>query len=258
MENITTDLANLRSILTSGNEALLSDMNTVKLTSRLKIAIVELKLDSNNVDLLALCQNVLETLVLYSLFVNDERGFERYYSQLKAYYFDSVGHNVPKSENKYSIVGAYFLFLLAENRIAEFHTELERLSDDMVENPFIQYSIQLEQSKMEGSYNKIMNSVPCPAEYYNRFKLKLVNTSRHDIADSLEKAYGTLKLTETMSQLLFHESKCFEEFVNERHWRIEGDRIFFGDGAKGQLAKLDSFGLMSQNLAYAVELERII
>lgn len=49
-----------------------------------------------------------------------------------------------------AIIGAYFLFLLAENRIGEFHTELEFVHD--TENPFIQYAVQLEQSKMEGRY----------------------------------------------------------------------------------------------------------
>lgn len=49
--------------------------------------------------------------------------FERYFAQLKVYYFDSKDvHNLPESTNKYQLLGLNLLRLLSQNRLAEFHT----------------------------------------------------------------------------------------------------------------------------------------
>ncbi len=46
--------------------------------------------------------------------------------------------------------------LLSKNKIADFHTELEQLpSDALQNNPYIRCPVRMEQFIMEGSYNKV-------------------------------------------------------------------------------------------------------
>ena len=73
---------------------------------------------------------------LFSISAKDIPAFERYMAQLN------------------------LLWLLTQNRVAEFHTELELLSPkDIQNNVFIHYPVSLEQYLMEGCYNKVIN--PC-------------------------------------------------------------------------------------------------
>ena len=51
------------------------------------------------------------------------------------------------------LLGLNLLCLLAQNRVAEFHTELERLPANEIENNvYIRHPVSLEQNIMEGSY----------------------------------------------------------------------------------------------------------
>ena len=48
---------------------------------------------------------------------------------------------------------------LSQNRVAEFHTELERLpAKEVQNNVYIKHPVSLEQYIMEGSYNKVLMS----------------------------------------------------------------------------------------------------
>lgn len=52
--------------------------------------------------------------------------FTRNLNQLKPYYSD-LRHLLPPSQHEHTILGLNLLSLLAQNRIAEFHVELELL-----------------------------------------------------------------------------------------------------------------------------------
>lgn len=109
--------------------------------------------------LLRCAGDVLEQAVFLSIQMQDDRAFERNYDQLKTYYTDTgyatslfgTGKTFPKlrmtvsllsilrlwlecrlvlpqSPQANTIIGLDLLRLLVENRIAEFHTELELLS----------------------------------------------------------------------------------------------------------------------------------
>jgi len=55
-------------------------------------------------------------------------------------------------------MGLNLLRLLVQNRIAEFHTELGLLSSATLENPCIKHAVELEQSFMEGAYNRVLSA----------------------------------------------------------------------------------------------------
>lgn len=68
-------------------------------------------------------------------------------------------NEIGESANKYQLLGLNLLFLLAQNRVSEFHTELELLPQEIIHtNEFIRHSVALEQCLMEGSYNKIFRA----------------------------------------------------------------------------------------------------
>jgi 26S proteasome regulatory subunit N12 len=69
---------------------------------------------------------MLETGATWSVKVKDTKSFERYMTQLKTYYFD-LSSQLKESVYMKELMGLYLLYLLSENRIGEFHTELERL-----------------------------------------------------------------------------------------------------------------------------------
>lgn len=97
----------------------------------------------------------MEIGALFSVATEDVDGFERFMAQLKTYYsdFDSV---LPESPFKYELLGVNLLCLLCKNKIADFHTELEQLPPDTLQNNvYIQCPVRLEQFIMEGSYNKV-------------------------------------------------------------------------------------------------------
>ena len=62
---------------------------------------------------------------------------------------------LPPSQQQWMLVGLNLLRLLSQNRIAEFHTEIELLPTAALEHPLIKHPILVEQWLMEGAYNKV-------------------------------------------------------------------------------------------------------
>jgi 26S proteasome regulatory subunit N12 len=107
---------------------------------------------------LLLAREVLEHGALLAIKAMDIPAFERYVAQLKIYYSDCA-KTLPESPRQYPILGLNLLRLLAQNRIAEFHTELELIPTELqATNIYIKFPSQLEQHIMEGSYNKILSA----------------------------------------------------------------------------------------------------
>lgn len=105
----------------------------------------------------------------------------------------------------FPLIGLNLLRLLAQSKIAEFHTELESLDIDVIlSNIYIKYPVQVEECLMEGSYNKIWlakNNVP--AEEYLFFMEILVSTIQKEIAACCEKAYESIPIVDAVTLLYF-------------------------------------------------------
>ncbi len=143
---------------------------------------------------LMLARNTLEIGALWSIEVKNIPSFQRYVAQVKSYYFD-YGSQLPDSAYKYHILGLNLLSLLAQNRLAEFHTEMELLSVDELKNIYIKHPVSLEQFLMEGSFHKVFISKGnVPAQNYNYFIDILIDTIREEIASCAEKAYAQVKM----------------------------------------------------------------
>ncbi|GCC18017.1 hypothetical protein chiPu_0021615 [Chiloscyllium punctatum] len=90
---------------------------------------------------------------------------------------------LPESAYKHQLLGLNLLFLLSQNRVAEFHTELERLpARDIQTNVYIKHPVSLEQVRVvgvAGVYNKVfLAKGNIPAESYTFFIDILLDTIR--------------------------------------------------------------------------------
>uniref|UniRef100_A0A5F9D2K0 26S proteasome non-ATPase regulatory subunit 8 n=1 Tax=Oryctolagus cuniculus TaxID=9986 RepID=A0A5F9D2K0_RABIT len=151
---------------------------------RLKLVLLELNfLPTTGTKLtkqqLILARDILEIGAQWSILRKDIPSFERYMAQLKCYYFD-YKEQLPESAYMHQLLGLNLLFLLSQNRVAEFHTELERLpARDIQTNVYIKHPVSLEQYLMEGSYNKVfLAKGNIPAESYTFFIDILLDTIR--------------------------------------------------------------------------------
>nr|XP_038960236.1 26S proteasome non-ATPase regulatory subunit 8 isoform X1 [Rattus norvegicus] len=149
---------------------------------RLKLVLLELNfLPTTGTKLtkqqLILARDILEIGAQWSILCKDIPSFERYMAQLKCYYFD-YKEQLPESAYMHQLLGLNLLFLLSQNRVAEFHTELERLpAKDIQTNVYIKHPVSLEQYLMEGSYNKVfLAKGNIPAESYTFFIDILLDT----------------------------------------------------------------------------------
>merc|ERR1719271_1843397 len=98
---------------------------------------------------------VKEVVTLFDAF---KKNFDGGDAQLEVYYADCAA-TLPASQRQYPILGLNLLRLPAQNRIAEFHTELELIPTELQHsNIYVKYPAQLEQHIMEGSYNKVLSA----------------------------------------------------------------------------------------------------
>jgi 26S proteasome regulatory subunit N12 len=207
-----------------------------------------------------LAREVLEHGALLSIKTMDIPAFERYVAQLKTFYSDCAAV-LPESQRQFPILGLNLLRLLAQNRIAEFHTELELIPTELQHaNMYIKYPAQLEQHIMEGSYNKVLT-----AKHDGLFSQEgmyfmdmLVDTVRDEIAECSEKAYPSIESAQLQKLLMLGSNAELVAFAEQRGWHIEGGTVTFAGQDEEPAPKLPSAQLIQETLAYAKELERIV
>ena len=140
---------------------------------------------------LTLARELMEYAVLFSISQRDDAAAERNYNQLRPYYQDCA--KILPLPRERLIVGLNLLRLLVQNRIAEFHTELEMVPAEAQADPKVQFSVALESHLMEGAYGKIFAArASGSTPDYAHLMDMLAETVRDEIAACAEKAYTTL------------------------------------------------------------------
>ncbi|OMO57154.1 26S proteasome non-ATPase regulatory subunit Rpn12 [Corchorus capsularis] len=210
---------------------------------------------------MAISREIYEHAVVLSVKIEDQDAFERDFFQLKPYYTDA-GNRLPPSPQEYPILGLNLLRLLVQNRIAEFHTELELLSATALEDRCIKHAVELEQSFMEGAYNRVLSArQTAPHETYVYFMDLLAKTVRDEIAGCSEKAYDYLSINDTRQMLLFSSDQELLEYIKDEHpeWEVKNGSVYFQKAKESAPCKeIPSLQLINQTLSYARELERIV
>jgi 26S proteasome regulatory subunit N12 len=197
----------------------------------------------------------LEIGILLTVKDGDMDAFARNVAQIKPHY--AILKTTP---SKCHILGLNLMYLLVENRLSEFHAELELLLEEEAGNAFVSFPINLERQLMVGIYDEILN-ITVPDESFQFFVDNLLQTVRDSIADCVEVSYKTMKLTDAMTMMKFDSQSMLLEYADNFRddWIVQGDILCFQPPPSGSKASdIPSVKLISQNLSYATEMERIV
>jgi len=209
---------------------------------------------------LIIARDILEVGAQLSVAAKDIPAFQRYMSQLKTYYND-YKNELPESVYKFQLLGLNLLCLLSQNRVAEFHMELELIPlSDIQTNIYIKHPVAMEQYLMEGCYNKIfLAKGNVPAESYNFFIDILLNTIRDEIARCLEKSYQKLSFSEAGRLLYFQNQAQMKDYGEKKNWAMLQDGYYyFTTEAANKDEQIPSLDLALRAIEYAKDLEMIV
>lgn len=209
---------------------------------------------------LLVARDILEIGAQWAIAKKDIDAFERYMAQLKCYYLD-YKDDLPESAYKSQLLGLNLLRLLAQNKLADFHMELELLpAKDLHQNIYIKHPVSIEQYLMEGSYNKVfLARGNVPAESYNFFIDILLSTIRDEIAGCIEKAYEKIAYNEAARMLFFDSLKPMKKYAAEREWALKEDNFFYYEHEEKKGDEIiPAVDLAQQAIQYARELEMIV
>lgn len=204
-----------------------------------------------------LARSTFEIAVLLSVQKKDSETFQRHVAQLRPFY--AQPNNA--SKNRTTVLGLNLLFLLVENRLAEFHSELELLSDADRAVPQIAFPVHLEQSLMVGSYNNVLSAkATMPSPHYGCFMDMLLDTVREAIAECSEVAYTTLSLKAAREMMIFESEAELLAYVadNRPEWLVADGAIHFEGVKSKKVQEIPSMRLIAETLSYATEIERIV
>lgn len=207
---------------------------------------------------LVFARDVYEYATLYSLHAEDYASFERHFALARGFYTDYS--EMPESPRQTLLVGLYIMHLLVENRLAEFHSELELLTEAQRAAPTIAFPISLEQALMEGCYNKVLTATrELPDAEFGVFVDSLTDAVRGEIAACSAASYKTLPLKSAQRMMLFDDEADLRAYISDEQpkWTVVGGVINFN---KEEVAKrqVPSLALINNTLTYATELERIV
>ena len=160
------------------------------------------------------------------------------------------------------ITGLNLLRLLVDNRLAEFHAELELLDNAQREHEQIAFPIHLEQCMAEGSWHKVLKARnSAPHELCTLFLEQLEDTVREEISKCCESAYKSLKISDAVKLMMFESEEELMEYVGDREedgWSAREGRLYFKADGPTTVEDIPALKLIGENLQYANELERIV
>jgi 26S proteasome regulatory subunit N12 len=225
--------------------------------SQLKIALLEAP-SSPEASRVA-CQ-ALELGVLLTVMDGDLDAFGRNVAQLKPHYtLSNTGSSTPR---KCHILGLNLMHLLVDNRLSEFHAELELLTEEEASNPLVSFPIELERQLMVGLYDQVLRT-QVPDASFQFFVDSLLQTVRDSIADCMEVSYKEMSLESAMTMMKYTTAPELMEYIQECRddWIVQDSKtLLFQPPAVGSRASTDipSMQWIAQSLSYATEMERII
>lgn len=163
-----------------------------------------------------LAREIYEYATFLSVEKRNIEEYEHHMSVLKTYYDEQFRATIPNSQKMYAVLGLYLTYLLAYNKISEYHTEIELIPvEEQRDNVFIKVPVSLEQHFVEGSYNKILGQkrANVPHEAYQFFVDKFVDAIRFEIARSAEKAYESLRISDTAKLFMIPNDVELKQFI---------------------------------------------
>ena len=99
-----------------------------------------------------------------------------------------------------------------------------------------------------------------PSEYYSFFLTSLLKTVRINIGECAAASYSTLTVEAATKILMFNSAQETLSFVADTYpdWTVAGNVVNLRSAPTQRSDEIPSHKLISQNLTYATELERIV
>lgn len=190
----------------------------------------ELKLSDEEIcACVCMYRSVLEYDALFSIQTINLEEFERAMTQLKCYYFRY--RELPPSENMPLLLAINLVSILGERqkeakvKLVEFNIEMQIARELIEESEFLDYAENLYQSFIDNSFSRLFileEQPPCPL--FNQFTAELLISARNNHADSIERSYKHLNLSELKTILHFNDLDEAHDFVSKRDkWKLEND-----------------------------------
>ena len=234
--------------------------------SRLGAAVSAVKLEmvlggqGEETEALVLYREALETAAQLAALRSDVEGFQRAMEQVKDVY---EREGTAPSESLNHMRGLDLMCLLAQNRLGDYHMELERIpAADAASSIYLKWPIQLEQALMVGTYKRIfLAAANMPSPYFAPFFKQLLQTVRDEIAACFEAAYDRLSLAEA-ARLLFLDGADaqaqLQAIADKRGWKTDSGHLTFTHArSKHDDPAADALTQAQHHLFYAAMLERI-
>ncbi|KAL3311057.1 26S proteasome non-ATPase regulatory subunit 8 [Cichlidogyrus casuarinus] len=208
---------------------------------------------------LLIARDTLEIAAYLALEKKDTATFTDIISQLKPYYLD-YKDSLPDAPHKYELLGLNLLRLLAEGKLAAFHTELEWLSKEEIEgNIYINHPVSMEQYLMEGNFHKLfLSKSNVPSEKYNFFVDILLNTVRGEISSVISSAYNELKLEDATKLLMLRTPEECKAYGSSQKWKLENNVYRFEKSKEHKEDDVAAKDVIQVMLDYTKELDQII
>jgi 26S proteasome regulatory subunit N12 len=183
MSNHTADLPTLiQSIQRNFNSNLFTNLPLLLTRAKLLLAVQHLLTPTSNTppSQIELARKVFEIGAYTSIRLKDKDSFVNYLGYLQEFYSMGLG-----GDQEAELTGLNLLRLLAENKIAEFHTQLEIIdvtSSHVATSEPVKFARGLEEWVMEGAYNRVWKAGEGKGvnEYQKFFLDVLMDTIRYN------------------------------------------------------------------------------
>jgi 26S proteasome regulatory subunit N12 len=203
-----------------------------------------------------------ELAVRLSVLERDWTAMERHIQQLLPLYAqDTLSGS--QSPSRDLLIGLNLMRLLAQNRLAEYHMELEVLSAvEPRRNPYVSFPFQVEQALVEGSYEKILHIEAGPE--WQPFIELLQETTRREMVTCWAEAYTRATLVELATMAALPPSKVpalLERVLDPMQYQLEGEMVTFRPSALIQESPSQhpvATESIDRSMEYIRALERIV
>jgi len=209
-----------------------------------------------------LTRRFLEAACAFTLTIDDREDFERLYLQLRP-----LTGGLKEGQSGV-LQGLYLMLLLVDNRLADFHCELQLLTEDDLQRPEIAFPVLMEQQLLVGNYDAILETsrggpAKLPHPLFDVFMGYITDTVRENIAASAEVAYESLSVKDACEMLMLQDGDELRTFIEDYHedWIVDAEskRILFKVGSKkATIDSIPRLKLVEHVVGYATELERIV
>lgn len=230
-----------------------------RLLIRLSITSVDFVASDNRVAELGAAINALEHFIVLAVRTADDDAFGRYFAQLRSYYAMTSPENTPGQPK---VLGLNLLRLLVDNRLAEFHSELELVPEGYEESPFVQFPVNLERSMMEGMYKNVLQARQnFPDELFAEYLSPLEDAVRDKISQCAAASYTSLTLEAAQKLFNFSAREELIEYCEDfEDWTVDEGRILFPEKQEVKVTREDipSRDTVKEVLSFASRLERIV